>query len=184
MENATSQKTRDVNFTSYERVSRPETLTGRDIERFWAKVQKADGDGCWLWTGSRGTRGYGQFFAKGAPRGAHRVAYALSHGPIPADAYVLHSCDTPACCKPAHLSTGDQFDNMRGATDRGRLRLPRRRTRAVVPVVIRRYLAGGVTMRQLAAEYGISHITVGRWLKPHKQPHARADGATSLRRSA
>jgi hypothetical protein len=43
--------------------------------RFWAKVAK--GDGCWLWTASLGSSGYGQFMLNGRPRLAHRLSYEL-----------------------------------------------------------------------------------------------------------
>lgn len=60
------------------------------MERFWNKVDKNGPDTsglgqCWLWTACR-SKGYGKFdLQKGqSPRGAHRVAYELLVGPIPA----------------------------------------------------------------------------------------------------
>lgn len=92
-------------------------------QRFWAKVRK--GDGCWLWTGSTNTRGYGQIGAGGStrvPLMAHRVSYELHFGPLPVGAYVLHECDTPACVRPDHLRAGTQSENMNECKARGRLR--------------------------------------------------------------
>jgi hypothetical protein len=78
-------------------------------ERFWAKVDRS-GD-CWIWSAGRFRSGYGQFKVGQTQRRAHRVAWELTHGPIPAGLCVLHSCDTPPCVNPAHLRLGDQADN-------------------------------------------------------------------------
>lgn len=47
-------------------------------ERFWSKVGKADGDGCWLWIGNKTTKGYGKFFFDKKTRQAHRVCWELT----------------------------------------------------------------------------------------------------------
>ncbi len=57
-------------------------MSGSLEARFWAKVRK--GRGCWLWTGTRDGRGYGRIKIDGRPRAAHRVAWTLTRGPIPA----------------------------------------------------------------------------------------------------
>ena len=92
----------------------------RSATRFWAKVDLGhDADECWPWTASvfknRGC--YGKFQA-GTNREtrkavyAHRWAYEWSKGPIPPGMCVLHSCDNPPCCNPAHLSLGTRADNL------------------------------------------------------------------------
>lgn len=74
--------------------------------RFWPKVNKTEG--CWLWTGARNDKGYGQLFkSKRSGRGekycAHRLAYELLVGPIPDEMELDHLCRTPACVNPKHL---------------------------------------------------------------------------------
>jgi hypothetical protein len=73
------------------------------LDRFWMKVQK--GPGCWIWTGAISSTGYGSF---GEPiqsvgRLAHRIAYALTVGPIPEGKDLDHTCHNRACVNPSHL---------------------------------------------------------------------------------
>lgn len=90
-------------------------------QRFWEKVNKTSG--CWLWTSAIGTRGYGIFWVGAVERSkfAHRLSYEMSCGPIPGGLVVMHSCDTPACVNPAHLSVGTSGENTRDALKKGRM---------------------------------------------------------------
>lgn len=74
--------------------------------------------GCWEWSHSIGTHGYGTM-SRG--RLAHRVSYETYKGPIPPGQHVLHECDNRACVNPAHLFLGSQKDNMLDASRKGRL---------------------------------------------------------------
>ena len=69
--------------------------------RFWRKVEKTDG--CWLWRGAIHTDGYGRVWRDHTPLLAHRYAYMLVVGPIPADHVVHHRCENKLCVNPAHL---------------------------------------------------------------------------------
>lgn len=74
-------------------------------ERFWAKVDKSGLDGCWLWTGFIDVAGYGHFTPHCGDRNwpAHRYAYTLTVGPIPAGKHLDHLCRNPPCVRPDHL---------------------------------------------------------------------------------
>lgn len=87
-------------------------------ETFWVKVDKS-GE-CWVWTGSRGSGGYGKVRYQGALCFAHRLAWELTHGPIPPGMSVCHSCDNRPCCNPAHLWLGTYADNMHDRDRKGR----------------------------------------------------------------
>src|ERR1700752_5255811 len=89
------------------------------IERFREKVQKTDG--CWLWTASTTSTGYGQINHEGRNRLAHRLAWEFAHGePVPARLCVLHPCDVRRCVNPAHLYVGTKQQNAIDTHGRGR----------------------------------------------------------------
>lgn len=81
-------------------------------ERFWPKVAKGTAVECWPWTASTYLNGYGQFWTGTNLTPAHRFAYTLTNGPIPSKMIILHTCDNPLCCNPAHLRLGTQQDNI------------------------------------------------------------------------
>lgn len=94
--------------------------------RFWAKVDRRGPDECWPWTGYCKETGYGRLGMKGAQgRRAHRVAYELATGIVPGSACVLHRCDNPPCCNPAHLRLGTQLENIADREAKGRSAPPR-----------------------------------------------------------
>jgi hypothetical protein len=87
-------------------------------ERFWAKVEKTDS--CWPWRAGV-NKEYGEFnFGNNWMRQAHRVAWELTHGPIPDGLCVLHKCDVPLCVNPDHLFLGTKLDNVRDMIAKGR----------------------------------------------------------------
>lgn len=77
--------------------------------------------GCWLWTGSKNAKGYGQIsIAWSKPAFTHRVAWMIAHGEWPGELCVLHRCDVPACCNPDHLFLGTRADNNADMRAKGR----------------------------------------------------------------
>jgi hypothetical protein len=87
---------------------------------FWSYVDKT-GD-CWLWTKSCTSKGYGQFKFKEQKDTTHRIAWKLTHGPIPDGLLVLHRCDVRNCVNPAHLFLGTPKDNTQDMMSKGRHR--------------------------------------------------------------
>jgi hypothetical protein len=148
------------------------------VERFWEKVQKTDG--CWPWAGvtARST-GYGYIWAHGRMNYAHRTAWLLTHGPILEGLWVLHHCDVPACCNPAHLFLGTHSDNMRDMNAKGRRGTIGARhghaklDETAVLDIRQRHAAGGITQRALATQHGISQRTISQIIRRKTWRHAR-----------
>ena len=89
-------------------------------QRFWKYVTK-NPKGCWVWTGCKGTNGYGWFWDGHHQRRAHRYAWQLyHHQPIPDGKIIMHTCDNPACVRPYHLKLGTITDNNRDMGLKGR----------------------------------------------------------------
>jgi hypothetical protein len=93
----------------------------------WQRHVKPQANGCWLWTGTHGTRdGYGKFQPRpGQPKVmAHRYSYELYVGPIPEGHQIDHTCHTDdtscpggpgcphrRCVNPAHLEPVTASEN-------------------------------------------------------------------------
>lgn len=104
-------------------------LLEHHIARFWSTVDRVgrSADGCWDFLGGLSKKGYGRFKIGGKLLLAHRVAYEISNGPlrqvfIPRRRRpeVMHECDRPSCCNPAHLVLGMHSKNVQDMYDRGR----------------------------------------------------------------
>jgi hypothetical protein len=152
------------------------------IAAFWSRVDKS-GE-CWLWQGAQSGTGYGTINVRRGGKNiclkAHRVSWEWANGPVPPGAWVLHECDTKLCVRPAHLHLGDRAANAAEAAERGRIasgaahwskRLPESRARGThngqaklstgqVLEARRRYADGGITLRKLALEHGVSKETM------------------------
>ena len=75
---------------------------------------------CLEWTAGRDRDGYGQAWQNGKGIRAHRLAWELERGKIPAGAQVLHECDNPPCVNHEHLFLGTNADNMADRDAKGR----------------------------------------------------------------
>jgi hypothetical protein len=137
--------------------------------------------GCWRWIGASRGVGYGALKVDGQVIDAHRYAWLVFNGPIPAGMQVLHKCDNRACVNPAHLELGNASKNRadaiaRGAVDPGVFSRRRRIPPAQLAMVIGDY-DGGVSLRQLVVKYGIPATTLRRLLVANGR---RLPGASSM----
>lgn len=87
------------------------------MDRFAEKVNKTET--CWLWTGARNAKGYGTIRDGKRQRNAHRVAYELFVGPIPAGLVIDHLCRTRNCVRPDHLDPVTNQVNVKRGTIHG-----------------------------------------------------------------
>lgn len=155
------------------------------IDSFCSRVVQAGADDCWLWTGETNNQGYGRFCLYPAGRRvrefAHRFAYALATCQDIRGLVVLHACDNPRCCNPAHLSVGTQLDNMADARAKGRTVPPPRITGSQMwnaklteasVVAIRQQYAAGTTQRALAAKFGVEPSSISQVVLGKSWRHA------------
>lgn len=153
------------------------------LARFWAKVDKGDGSGCWLWTAAAKPGGYGVVKLPGLPKRvarANRVSWEIANSrPCPPDLHVCHACDTPACVKTepdarfpnGHLFLGDDLVNQRDKTLKGRhwnracVDAPRGTAKIVdadAAAIRAMWSTGEYTQREIAARFGLAQGTVSR----------------------
>jgi hypothetical protein len=147
---------------------------------FWAQVQRGSEDDCWPWLGYQDAAGYGRT-NKCGEHFAHRVAWVLTQGQIPTGLKVLHTCDNPPCCNPAHLYLGTQLENMRDMVQRGRggdhrgQRNGRARISESDVCRIRSEREMGQTQGQLAALFGVGQQAISRLLAGKSWGHVQCE---------
>ncbi|WAM17507.1 HNH endonuclease signature motif containing protein [Rhodococcus sp. JS3073] len=83
-----------------------------ELDRLLAKTKLAPNGRCRLWTGAVGTDGYGRHQFRGKGGKAHRAAYELLVGPIPAGFTVDHLCKTPLCVNKECLEAVTNHENI------------------------------------------------------------------------
>ncbi len=67
---------------------------------------------CWVWTGLQSPQGYGRMRVAGFDTCAvHRISYRAHGFQLTDEFLLLHTCDHPPCCNPAHLTPGTSADN-------------------------------------------------------------------------
>jgi hypothetical protein len=83
------------------------------FSRFLARIDRTES--CWLWTGTKGSAGYGQMYLSWARRPvlAHRLAYLLFVGPVDDGLQLDHLCRVRHCVNPDHLEPVTQQENIR-----------------------------------------------------------------------
>ena len=149
--------------TSHESVEGIGIITPKAAERFWQKVDSTGGENaCWPWNGARDSCGYGGVSINYKNHGAHRISFVLSSGVIPRGLCILHRCDNPPCCNPAHLFTGTHYENTIDKIKKGRaVRQPRiiRKLSDEDVREIRRRRASGENCSSIASSFGIHRIT-------------------------
>ena len=91
-----------------------DALDAKSASTFWSKVQVGDPHDCWPWLQSCGSHGYGQTWTGSHVVLAHRVAWVLTVGTIPANLTIDHVCRNKRCVNPMHLRLLTNVENGRG----------------------------------------------------------------------
>lgn len=78
---------------------------------FWKYVNPEPNTGCWLWSGYGDEKGYGFVRSRGVNWRAHRLAWTLLRGPIPAGMTIDHLCKVKCCVSPDHLEVVTSAEN-------------------------------------------------------------------------
>lgn len=117
--------------------------------------------GCWLWANYCNPKGYGQMGVGQKVHLAHRLSYEAFVGPIPPGAFVCHRCDNPSCVNPDHLFVGTPQENTDDMMRKGRYPTGDAHWNTILDAATKdelreRYAAGGISQRELGAEYGVS----------------------------
>lgn len=89
------------------------------LQRFHSSYEKAV-NGCWNWTASLSSGGYGSFYYSGRSYIASRVSWEFHGGKISNGLCILHKCDNPKCVNPDHLFLGTNADNTADMFKKGR----------------------------------------------------------------
>jgi hypothetical protein len=72
-------------------------------DRIASKIRVNTDTGCWEWTASIGSHGYGQVHYERKMHTVHRLLYMLLVGPVPEGLQLDHLCRNRPCCNPEHL---------------------------------------------------------------------------------
>jgi uncharacterized protein (DUF433 family) len=147
------------------------------IQRFNAKIEKDAVSECWIWIASTAGSGYGQFRIPGTRRNvyAHRMAWELRNGTVPAEKAVCHSCDNPRCVNPDHLFLGDQSVNMKDMAAKSRHLFGEKNSQSKLTAIevhaIHEASASGQTQSAIAKRFRIGQMTVCRILRGERWHH-------------
>lgn len=92
----------------------------RWLERLRKRTAFAE-NGCWVWQGPVGTKGYICLLHRKWRGGGHRVVYRLLiNANLRTEDFVCHRCDNRRCWNPAHLFVGSARVNNRDCGNKGR----------------------------------------------------------------
>lgn len=115
-------------------------------------------DGCWKCLCHKSTCGIGYITIRLGKKVhlLHRIVYHLVYRDLLDSSMVMHSCDKPFCCNPAHLKQGTSSNN---AQDR---ETKYRGTRALTVEQVREVRDSIATQISLGKKYGVNRRTIAK----------------------
>lgn len=143
-----------MKYPTFADLQRTERYLHRTPAERLASSYVRDASGCWLWTGSLTSSGYGHFSIRNLYYQAHKLLYILHVGPIPDGLQIDHLCRTRRCVNPDHLEVVTQAENcQRGVTAR---------LSPTQVQEIRSARVEGARLQALAQRYGVTHSAIWR----------------------
>ena len=119
---------------------------------------------CLEWSGWKDRDGYGRTSTAEGMRATHRLALMIEGVDI-TNKVVMHSCDNPGCCNPAHLRVGIQADNVADMVSKNRQstrKPPKKLSDEQVLDIRRTYETTNTTQTSLAKQFNVSQVMIGR----------------------
>lgn len=80
-------------------------------DRLWPKIATTP-FGCWEWTATKNSYGYGRIWDGDRLVLAHRAVWEVLIAPLSDDVDLDHLCRNPGCVNPAHLQPVDHRENV------------------------------------------------------------------------
>lgn len=151
---------------------RESAISALQERAFWSKINVTENiKECWLWSGAKNTKGYGNLRINKRYYHAHRIAFWLINGKIPCGYIVCHICDNPSCCNPHHLMLGTIKSNSADMLIKNRQKKPESAARginnakaklsdAIVIEIRNKYKKESANQYRLAELYGVSQSTI------------------------
>lgn len=126
--------------------------------------------GCWEWTGSYSTTGYGRVTVRVDGKNetffAHRLAFGIFNGSLLKDSFICHACDNPKCVNPKHLFAGTHNENMRDMQSKRRHGYGVRNGNAVLTEddvrEVRNLLAQGLSNAEIGRRFKVGATSISR----------------------
>lgn len=152
------------------------------MQEFWEKVEQRGQDDCWPWLGPVDKDGYGLWHKFPNERRSNRIAWTIENGSVPKGHFVLHTCDNPPCCNPAHLWLGTAKDNTHDSIRKGRFSMPPRMvgeanpgggklTETDVREIRRLYATRRFTLKQLGAMFKVTFAMISQIINCRSWSH-------------
>lgn len=132
--------------------------------RFWTRVEKFEGEGCWLW------KGRPQIYFEKWWMSNLQAAYLLTCGPIPKGFIVIRRCEGSHCVRPDHFYLGSRQDlglknyHLNGSFQMGQMsrgeQNPHSKLTDAKVIQIKQLLHNRVQVKVIARQFGVHANTI------------------------
>lgn len=137
--------------------------------RQWIKdASRSETDECLPWPFKLDMKGYPYAKHKNRAYRPTRLMCRISNGSVPAELnHAAHLCGNRACMNPRHLVWATPKENESHKRLHGTV--GSRISDATVAEIIRQFATGNYTLSELGRRYGVSHMTIGRFVRGERR---------------